>query len=180
VIVTLGTYYAVVHPFVSPFLKKIGEKIAEDVAGDVYEASKKRLKSVYEDVRKILTATGRHEKKLKTPKEVIFELGIDPRIELHAKSDDPDKIVKAISPARLAKVHKRIEELQLHVVIEEAHFSVNDNGQWYFTYLITDDGTLIGTKSIIKKRNHLVKRINLSPTKGYSIGADVTYSDLDE
>lgn len=180
VIVSLGAYYAVVHPFVTPFLKKIGEKIAEDIAADVYEVSKKKLKSVYEDIRKVLTITKNHEKKSKKPTEIIFEIDGNPKIELHVKSDNADNVVKSLSPAKFAKVHKRIAEFQQHVVIEEAHFSLNDKGQWYFTYLITDDGSMIGTKSIIKKRDQLVKRINASPTKGYSIGADVTYKEFDE
>lgn len=40
-ILTLATYYSVVHPFVAPFLKKIGEKIAEDIATDIYDNGKK-------------------------------------------------------------------------------------------------------------------------------------------
>jgi hypothetical protein len=175
VIISLGIYWSVVKPFIEPFLKKIGEKVAEDIAGDLYDGSKKKIKSAYEDIRKILTVAKRTQKKSKNPTEIIFEINGTTRIELHAKSDNADNLVKSLSPARLVKVHKRIEELQQHIIIEETHFSLNEKGQWYFTYLITDEGTIIGTKSIIKKRDQLVKRINLSPNKGFSIGADVTY-----
>ncbi len=179
VIITLAGYYSIVYPFVAPFLKKIGEKIAEDVASDVYDYSKKKLLSFTENVRKVLTITRQNTSPLNKPLEIIFEIQGEPYVELHAKSDNAENIVKAISPSQMSKVHKRIMELIENVEIAEIHFNLNEKGRWIYTYLITKDGTLIGTKSIFKKRDKLIKRINLSPTKGHSIGADVTYQGFE-
>jgi hypothetical protein len=159
---------------------KIGGKFAEDIASDIYDHSKKKIKELYQGIVTAINVTMHNARPLKKPLEIIFEIPGIPYIELHAKADNVEPIAKGISASRLAKIHKRIAELSQHITIDEVHFSLGEKGQWQFTYLITPDGMLIGTKPIFKKRDKLVKRIELSPTKGFSIGADVTYSDLED
>jgi hypothetical protein len=178
IIITIATYYGIIHPFVKPFLTKMGEKIAEEFAVDVYDVTKKKLLSLINSIHRIVTLTRKNAIPKDKPLMIIFEIPGHPYIELHAKTDNPDNLIKALSSNSLAKMHKRVNELMKNVDIDEAHFDLNEKGGWSFTYLITTDGSQIGRKAVFKKRDKLLKRIELSPTRGHSIGANVTYEYL--
>lgn len=179
-IITLTTYYSILYPLIKPFIKKIGEKIAEDIADDVYKIAKEKVKSLIKNIKKYITTIRKSalpkNKKLTT----IFEIPGKIYIELHIKTDDADLIVNALKGNKISKIHEQLNDLSKLLEIKEAHFKLNEKGQWKFTYLIGVDGSIIGTKNIISKRDYLHNRINLRRIKGYSVGADVSYSDDDE
>lgn len=179
-IVTLTTYYSVIYPLIKPFLKKMGEKIAEDIADDIYENSKTKIKGFLKDIKRQITTIRRkalpQSKKLVT----IFEIPGTPYIELHAITDDADLIIKSLNEKKIFKMHQQLNEFSKLVNITEAHFKLNEKGNWKFTYLITEDGAIIGTKDVMEKRDYLHQRINLRAVKGFSIGADVKYSEYEE
>jgi hypothetical protein len=158
-----------------PFLKKIGERIADNIGDAVYDAGKKQLLSIAHNVKKLMTITRQQAIPVNKPLSLIFELHGEPYIELHAKTDNADLVVKGLSINQLSKMRQRVNELSEHVKIAEAHFDLSKKGSWAFTYLVAIDGTQIGKKSIFKKRDQLMKRIELNPQYGHSIGADVTY-----
>ena len=174
-VITLTTYYTVIYPFLKPFLKKLGEKIAEDIGDDIYQYSKKKIKSFAKDLKRYISIVRLNSNPKSKKLITIFEIPGDPYVELHAHSDDADLIVNAITTKKILKIHERIEELNHLVKIKEVHFKLNEKGNWKFTYLIAQDGSIIGTKDIMDKREYWQERINLSPTKGFSMGADVKY-----
>lgn len=178
-IITLTTYYSLLYPLIKPFIKKIGEKIADDIADDVYKKSKEKAKSLIKNFKNYITTFRKNalpkNKKLTT----IFEIPGKPYIELHAKTDDADFIVNALTGKKISKIHQQIIELSKIIDITEVHFKLNEKGQWKFAYLIADDGSIIGTKDIMDKRDYLQKRINMRDVKAFSVGADVKYSKND-
>ncbi|RYE12799.1 MAG: hypothetical protein EOP34_10140, partial [Rickettsiales bacterium] len=171
-VITLAKYAFIFYPLITPLMKKMGEKLAEDLADDLYKACKVKAKNLV----KKLSSSVRLVRQDIVPKDkvlnTIFEIPGDPYIELHIKSDDPTKIEKGLTTRNLSRVHQKIENLRRHVDISEIYFKLNDKDKWDFNYLLTKDGKAIGTRSIFKKRDHLVNRINLSPTKAFSIGAE--------
>lgn len=179
-IITLTTYYSILYPLIKPFIKKIGEKIAEDIADDVYKKTKEKSKHFFKNIKHYITTIRKSalpkDKKLTT----IFEIPGEPYIELHAKTDDADLIVNALNGSKISKLHQQLSDLSKLIDIKEVHFKLNEKGQWKFTYLIGFDGSIIGTKDIISKRDYLQNRINLKSIKGFSLGADVSYSDIIE
>ena len=179
-IITLTTYYSILYPLIKPFIKKIGEKIAEDIADDVYKKTKEKGKNILNDIKKYVTTIRKSalpkDKKLTT----IFEIPGKPYIELHAKTDDADLIVNALKGSKLSKLHGQLSDLSKLIDIKEVHFKLSEKGHWKFTYLIGVDGSIIGTKDIISKRDYLQNRINLRNIKGFSVGADVSYSENNE
>lgn len=174
-IISLAAYYTVLHPFVKPFLKKMGEKMAEDFGADIYEGTKENLKMLAANIRHVVTLTRKNTIPQNKTLMVIFEIPGMPYIELHARTDNADLIATGLSPYQLAKMHIRLNQLGQNVEIAEAHFNLTERGSWIFTYLLTPEGIQIGTKTIFKKRDKLIRRIKLSPTYGHSIGADVIY-----
>jgi len=172
IVFTLAGYYAVLYPLIKPFLKKMGEKLAENITDDVYElaksTSKKMFSKIADTVRIARTNLIPQNKALLT----IFEIPGETDIELQVKSNDPNHIIKAISEKQLFKMHQKVHELQSKVGISEICFVFNLKCKWDFMYLITKDGKVIGSKVAFKKRDRLMERINLSPTKALSVGAN--------
>lgn len=172
VVITLAGYYSIFYPLLKPFLAKVGEKIAEDIADDFYKVCKSKAKSLanklVESIRIIRKDIVPTNKVLLT----IFEIPGEPYIELQIKSDDPVKTIKAISDKKLFKVHEQVKSLQKKIAISEIYFIFNAKDKWEFSYLISENGEVIGTKSSFKKRDKLISRINLSPTKAFSLGAE--------
>lgn len=175
-IITLTTYYSVIYPLVKPFIKKIGEKIAEDIGDDIYHYSKKKIKNFAKTLKNYISTVRLNSHPKNKKLITIFEIPGNPYIELHAKTDDAHIIVNSIAAKKITRIHKQIIELEKLIRIKEVYFELNGKGNWRFSYLIAEDGSIIGTKGIMNKREYLLNRINLSPTKGFSIGGDVKYS----
>ncbi|SHM93481.1 hypothetical protein [Mucilaginibacter sp. OK098] len=171
IVITLAPYAMVLYPLVKPFLTKMGEKIAEDIADDLYKNLKLGVKKLLGSLSSSVLST--REKMVPANKRLltIFEIPWDPYIELHIRSDDPTKVEKGLQPPKLALVHEKIMDLQRYIDIAEIYFVLNTKNKWEFSYLLTPDGKVVGTKAAFKKRDKLVTRINLSPTKAFSIGA---------
>jgi len=171
VIFTFVKYSILVYPVIRPFLTKIGKKIAEDVGDDIYHKAKSNLKNLIVN----LSSTVKKVREKMIPQDkillTIFEIPGDPYIELHIKSNDPKKIERGLATKNLIKVHKRISEFSEKIEVKEIYFNLNEKDKWSFCYLITNEGQVLGTKSSFRKRDKLAKRIELSNTKGFSIGA---------
>nr|WP_121269851.1 hypothetical protein [Pedobacter schmidteae] len=172
VVITLAKYYFIFYPLLKPILKRIGEKMADEISDYIYdnskEVAKKLINNLVDTVKLIRKDTIPKNKTLLT----IFEIPGDPYIELHIKSDDSSKIVKALTSNKLSKVHTQIRDLQENIDISEIYFVLNEKNKWQFSYLISKTGQILGTKSAFEKRDKLVNRINLSPTKAFSVGAE--------
>ena len=170
IVITLAEYGIIFYPLLKPFLTKIGDKIADDIGDGLYELAKDKVKKL---VPKLSEAVGLVRKNM-VPKNkalhVIFEISGDPYIELHIRSDDHSKLIKALSPAKLFKMHQDVRNLQGKLDITEIHFLLNAKNKWDFTYLITKQGAVLGTRTVFGKRDKLVQRINLSPEKAFSLG----------
>jgi hypothetical protein len=171
IVITLAPYVMILYPLVKPFLVKMGEKIAEDIAEDLY----KKMKSGAKDLLGRLSSSVRSTRKNMVPADktmlTIFEIPWEPYIELHILSDDSTKVEKGLQPEKLAVVHQKTLDLQRYVDIAEIYFVLDSKNKWQFSYLLTTDGKAIGTKRAFKIRDELVNRINLSPTKAFSVGA---------
>ncbi|WP_276360196.1 hypothetical protein [Daejeonella sp. H1SJ63] len=172
IVITIGTYYSVVYPLLKPFLKKIGERFADDIADDIYETGKVKAKKLVNSIADSVAVL----RKVMIPENksliTIFEIPGVPYIELQIRSDSSIEILKAISSSKLSKIHKQVSDLEKNIDISEIYFIYNKKEKWEFTYLITKSGQTIGTKEAFNRRNKLVKRVNLSPTKAFSIGAE--------
>ncbi|MDV3674249.1 hypothetical protein CMU30_06885 [Elizabethkingia anophelis] len=173
IVFTLASFYSLLKPLLS----KMGEKFAEEIADDLYKTSKSNFKKI---INKVLESA-RILRKDMIPKNkilhTIFEIPGMPYIELHVKSDEVNRIEKGLRPSNLLKVHKKVASLQRQLNIGEIHFVLNAKDNWDLSYLITEEGKIIGTKTAFNKRDKLFERIQLSPTKAFSVGADSVQYD---
>lgn len=172
VVVVLANYYIFLHPLIKPFLNKMGEKFAEEITEDLYRICKSNAKSVVSK----LSETFKIVRQNMIPKEkylhTIFEIPGSPKIELHIKSNDATKIEKGLKATNLFRVHEKVINFKKIMDISEIHFLLNSKDRWEFSYLITDDGKILGSKNSFKKRDELLSKIKLSPTKAFSVGAN--------
>jgi len=171
IIFTLANYYFLIYPILKPFLVKIGEKIAEDIADDLYNECKKNAKIGVSKLSKSVKILRQNMIPKNKVLHTILEIPGNPNIELHIKSDDPTKVEKGLQARKLSTVHKKVIFFQKRFDISEIHFVFNSKNKWEFSYLITLEGNVIGTKQSFSKRDKLLRRIELSQTKAFSIGA---------
>lgn len=170
--ITLAGYYSIIYPMLKPFLKRIGEKLADDIADDLYDSTKEKAKKLIGNIANSINFMHAGMVPTKRVLHTIFEIPGEIYIELHIRSNDSNRIFKALSSAKLSKIHMQISDLQLNIEVSEIYFVYNKKDKWEFTYLISKSGQIVGTKSTFETRDKLVKRISLSPTKGFSVGAD--------
>ncbi|ETZ19141.1 hypothetical protein [Pedobacter sp. V48] len=166
-VITLAGYYTLFKPLVKPLMAKVGEKIAEGIGEDIYGLSKKLLLKVAETIRITRNSMVPKNKVLLT----IFEIPGDPYIELQIKTDSSSTVINSITDKKLAKIYQKVQDLKNKIDVSEIYFVYNTKGKWEITYLISKTGEIIGTKSCFAKRDKLLNRINLSPTKSFSVGA---------
>lgn len=55
---------------------------------------------------------------------------------------------------------KKITDLSKHINIAKVQFVLSNKGKWKFNYLLTDNGEVIGTKTVFKKRDKKIEMIN--------------------
>lgn len=151
--------------------KKLKDKVVDDIQDYLYDKGKDKFKDLQKSIAKIVRSTrARTIPKHKTL-TTIFEIPGEIYIELIARTDDANKISSALAPRRLAIIKEELKKFRQFENIREIQFELSEKGKWEFSYLITKDSKLIGTKAKFKQRDKLVQRIKLSPTAGFSVGA---------
>ena len=94
------------------------------------------------------------------PANIIFDYPGTPHIELIARTRDKDLVLNALNSHQLSKVGKKITDLSKHINIAKVQFVLSNKGKWKFNYLLTDNGEVIGTKTVFKKRDKKIEMIN--------------------
>jgi hypothetical protein len=171
-IIKLAPTVMVLYPLFQPFLKKMGEKIAEDMANDVYQYSKTKIREFQKYIFKVIRIARNRSIPRDKALTTIFEIPGHPYIELYAKTDDADLVSKALSERKMGLIYSEISRLAKFLTIEEIHFSLSEKGSWKFTYLVTNDGDIVGTKKSFDSRDKLHKKILLNSTIGYSMSGE--------
>ncbi|MFO0969127.1 MAG: hypothetical protein U0793_26530 [Gemmataceae bacterium] len=126
----------------------VGRELAEDVSG-LYKLIKKAVK------RLAAYAIPRNR-----PKTYIFEIGgVDPLLELIARGNDPDLIIRALmdNPQQISDLMERAKEMQAAFGADRVQFLLADEGVWRFNFLTTREGKVIGTKQSYARRAEVLK-----------------------
>jgi len=170
-VIKIATYSTILYPLLKPVLKKIGEKLADDISDHLYDYAKLNSKKLLNKLAELIRRTRLNIIPTDKTLHTIFEISGELYTELHIKSNDHNRVIKSLNPSKLAKVHTQIEALKQNIEIAEIYFIFNEKNKWQFSYLISKRGEILGTKLAFDKRDKLVNRINLSPTKAMSVGA---------
>lgn len=136
------TATGIFYHLIKPTIKKLGEKVADHFVDKVYNLIKKTTSKIFS-----------HTIPKSKPVVVVFDIPGIPHIELIAKTRDQELLLKSLSEKKISLVREKIEELSKNVKIAKIQFLLDKKGNWKFNYLITKNGSSIGTKESFKKRN---------------------------
>lgn len=155
IVFQLAQSYLLCH-FLKPVARKLGEKLADSTADYALKESKRVMNMINSALREFLFRCIPSTR----PANIIFDYPGTPHIELIARTRDKDLVLNALSSHQLSKVGKKITDLSKHINIAKVQFVLSNKGKWKFNYLLTDNGEVIGTKTVLKKRDKKIEMIN--------------------
>lgn len=130
---------------------KIPEKIGEAIGDD--------LVKFYKLISSLAVETIKRVKPSNRPKNfVIAYPNSECIIELVITTHKADRVLTSLSKEKLETVQGKIEQLK-NLKPEKIQFVYNDDDAWEFNYLLSADGSTIGTIKAFNKRNMLYNQI---------------------
>jgi hypothetical protein len=124
---------------------KIPEKVGEAIGEDVAKFYKLLRTSVLGMVKRAIP-------KLR-PITFIIEIHDDILIELLIVSNSPDEVVTAFSSDRINLIQEKVDTSKKIFGAEKIQFYYNDKNVWELNYMLTKDGSTIGTKKAFDRRD---------------------------
>lgn len=127
--------------------EKVGEAIGEDLA------------KFYKLISKLVVETIKNANPSNRPQNFIISYPNDIcNIELVITTHNVDKVLNALTKEKLKIISDKLDQLQnLHP--EKIQFLYNTGDLWEFNYLLSKDGSVIGTIKSFNKRNKLYNKI---------------------
>ena len=130
---------------------KIPEKIGEAIGEDLVKFYRLVSKLAIETIKRTIPAN--------RPNNFIISYpNSESEIELVITTTKADEVLKAITTDKLQEVSSKIEQLE-NLNPEKIQFIFGENGVWEFNYLLSKDGSVVGTKKSFNKRNKLYNKI---------------------
>jgi hypothetical protein len=148
IIINLAKYW-LVYKLLRPIVQKSTEKVVEKISDKITEDTE----ALYDLIKKSIIKLGGRIKPSKKRLSYVIQIAGKPEIELFAKIEQPNDLIKALKKNKIKTVRDEIERISEFVEIEQIQFTL-DNNKWKFNYLTTDKGETIGRKKSFKKRDH--------------------------
>lgn len=148
IIIELSKYWFI-YKLLRPMVQKSTEKVVETISDKIAEDAGK----LYDFIRKSVIKLGGRLKPSKKKLSYVILITGKPEIELFAKIEHPDDLIKALKINKIKAVRNEIERFSEFVEIEQIQFTL-DKKKWKFNYLTTDKGETIGRKKSFKKRDY--------------------------
>lgn len=130
---------------------KIPEKIGEAIAEDLVKFYKLISRLAIETIKKVKPSN-------RATTFVIAYPNDECNIELVIKTNKPDKVLESIEKEKLNSIENKIQQLQ-NLQPEKIQFIYNESEHWEFNYLLSKDGSTVGTIKSFNKRNQLYNEI---------------------
>lgn len=130
---------------------KIPEKIGEAIGDD--------LAKFYKLISKLSIETIKRVKPANRPKNFVISYpNADCNIELVITTHKADNVLNALTKEKLKIIADKVEQL-INLDPEKIQFVYNENDSWEFNYLLSKQGSVIGTIKSFSKRNELYNKI---------------------
>lgn len=130
---------------------KIPQKLGDVVADDLVKFYKLISKLSLESIKKV--------KPTNRPKNFVISYpNSECNIELVITTTKADDVLNSLSKEKLAPIADKLFLLK-NLTPEKIQFIYNDKKEWEFNYLLSKDGSVIGTKKSFKKRDELYNEI---------------------
>ena len=147
-VITITTILATTIGIVkSKVIEKLGDAIGDDLA------------KFYKLVSKLATETIKKVKPSNRPKNFVISYpNTECNIELVITTHKADKVLNSLTKEKLQIIADKVEQL-VNLEPEKIQFIYNDNESWEFNYLLTKNGSVVGTIKSFNKRNELYNKI---------------------
>lgn len=153
-IITLGLALSAAW-YSAPVAKKIAETIG-DIASD-------ELRNLYSFIRATVVRFSSYALPRNRPRTYVVVIPGTPIIELLARSNDANLVIRALLRTPRRELMKQAKDLYETYRAERIQFMLSENGDWEFNYLLTSNGATIGTETCFRRRDEiehaLVQRI---------------------
>lgn len=147
-IITITTIIATTLGIVkSKVTEKLGEAIGDDLA------------KFYKLISKLAVETIKKTKPSNRPKNFVISYpNTDCNIELVITTNKADDVLNSLSKEKLVVIADKVEQLK-NFNPEKMMFVYNENETWEFYYLLSPNGSVIGTIKSFNKRNNMYNNI---------------------
>lgn len=136
-------------------LIRVGNGVAEAVS----EIAKEETKKLYTVIRTAITKFASYARPKNRPTTYVLQVPGTPNIEFVARSSNSNEVIIAFTNGSLSSVYPQLEGLRNTLNPEFVQFILSDKGIWHFNYLLTHDGSTIGTRQAYTRRATLLKEI---------------------
>lgn len=147
-VITITTILATTIGIIkSKVTEKVGDAIGDDLA------------KFYKLVSKLVTETIKKVKPSNRSKNFVISYpNTECNIELVITTHKADRVLNSLAKEKLQTIADKIEQL-INLEPEKIQFVYNDNESWEFNYLLTKNGSVVGTIKSFNKRNELYNKI---------------------
>lgn len=130
---------------------KVTEKLGEAIGDD--------LSKFYKLIAKLVTETIKKVKPANRPKTFVISYpNTECNIELVITTHKADRVLNSLTKEKLELIAYKIEQLK-NLEPEKIQFTYTDNESWEFNYLLSKNGSVIGTVKSFNQRNELYNKI---------------------
>ncbi len=118
--------------------KKLLGQVSNNIAKDIGD--------FYNFARNAMIKYAKYAIPKNRPITYVFRLVATPNIELVAIGQDVNLIMKSIEENELKNILKRVKDMEKKFKINRIQFLLDQTGEWEFNFLLTNEGTVIGTE----------------------------------
>jgi hypothetical protein len=129
-------------------ISKTTEKLADAITDDVAR--------LYAFVRAAAAGMMRYAIPKSRPVSYVIKICEEPNVELLARTDNPDELIRALAPETVQDTVATAMRLRDTLRAVRVQFLLTPEGRWVLNYLLTNTGGVIGRPaSFIRQRRRL-------------------------
>ena len=121
-------------------LDKVSDKVTDDFA------------KFYEFAKTTVLKYAKYAHPKNKPITYVFVMPTEPRVELVAKTNNPNFVLNAITSENIRNAIETAEHFEKIIGATKIQFLLNEDGDWEFNYLLTKTGGVIGTEKAYSNR----------------------------
>ena len=146
----------VIYKFLTFTVGKTIRKVSEKISTEIAEDSVKLYALIRASVKEMIRRANPKNRQI----NYVIKFPHESEIELFARIEDPEILIKALRAKKIAKLKTDIDDIRSHTKFEKIQFMLTDKGKWKFNYLLTEKGETIGRKIAFKKRDRMLEYIS--------------------
>lgn len=134
-----------------------GKHILERASDKIIDSMIEDVSKLYEVIKKAIVSAPKYVIPKNRPITYIFEAPGEMILEFVARTNEPNKVITALTQEKLKYCFEKAEELNKTMNADKIQYILNRDGDWEFNFLLTKTGSVIGTPASHKRRATRIK-----------------------